>query len=97
MEAPLPLDGLPDCDLRYLPGFIDPERAEGIFKRLLDEVPWREDTITLFGKTYPQPRLTALYGEGGRTYSYSGITLHPPALYPPVAGAPASRGARKRP
>ena len=76
-EAPLPLEGLPDCDLRYLPGFIDPDRAEEIFKRLLAEVPWREDTITLFGKTYPQPRLTALYGEGGKTYSYSGITLHP--------------------
>lgn len=77
MEPPLNLENLPDCRLRYLPGFLPPERAESIFRALLTEVPWREDTITLFGKTYPQPRLTALYGEGDKTYSYSGITLHP--------------------
>jgi alkylated DNA repair dioxygenase AlkB len=77
MEAPVPLENLPDCELRYLPGFLPPGRAEALFRKLLAEVPWREDTITLFGKTYPQPRLTALYGEGGKTYAYSGITLHP--------------------
>ena len=53
------------------------DRADQDFGReLLAGVPWREDTITLFGKTYPQPRLTALYGEGGKTYTYSGITMH---------------------
>jgi len=77
MDAPLNLAGLPDCQLRYLPGFLRPDRAEAIFRHLQAEVPWREDTITLFGKTYLQPRLTALYGEGGITYSYSGITMHP--------------------
>jgi alkylated DNA repair dioxygenase AlkB len=77
MEAFPILENLPDCALRYLPGFLPPDRAEIIFRKLLTGVPWREDTITLFGKTYPQPRLTALYGEGGKTYSYSGITMHP--------------------
>lgn len=77
MDASLKLENLPDCELRYLPGFLEPDRAATSFERLLTEMPWREDEITLFGKTYLQPRLTALYGEGGKTYSYSGITMHP--------------------
>lgn len=33
------------------------------------------DPITMFGKTYPQPRLTAWYGDEGVEYSYSKIKM----------------------
>ena len=43
----------------------------------MEETPWRSDKITVFGKTYDQPRLTAWYGEKGKTYSYSSIVMDP--------------------
>lgn len=73
---------LPDAELNYIPGFLTPDRADTLFRLLLEQVPWGQDDIRVFGKTYPQPRLTALYGESGRTYSYSGITMHPEPFPP---------------
>lgn len=68
---------LPDADIYYYPNFISPERATEIFYVLLKETDWQQDDITVFGKTYSQPRLTALFGENSNPYSYSGITMHP--------------------
>ncbi|UII80475.1 alpha-ketoglutarate-dependent dioxygenase AlkB [Flagellimonas sp. CMM7] len=67
---------LPDSDIVYYPNFLK-EEASSYFKGLRDDIPWRQDEITIFGKTYPQPRLTALYGNNGKTYSYSNITMTP--------------------
>ena len=50
-----------------------------LFDKLQKETPWQHDTITVFGKTHPQPRLTALYGNEGKPYKYSNITMHPHA------------------
>lgn len=36
---------------------------------------WQQSHIKLFGKSVAQPRLTAWHGD--KTYSYSGLTLHP--------------------
>lgn len=48
---------------------------EGLLRELVDATPWRCDPITLWGKTYPQPRLVAWYGDPGLRYTYSRITL----------------------
>lgn len=45
--------------------------------QLQHEIPWQQDDITLFGKTHPQPRLTALFGNEGKPYSYSNIVMQP--------------------
>ena len=74
---------LPDCDIAYRPGFLDCEKADFCFAYLRNNVPWRQDSITVFGKTHPQPRLTAFYGEEGLPYTYSGITM-PPLPFPEV-------------
>jgi alkylated DNA repair dioxygenase AlkB len=42
---------------------------------IIENIKWRNDPITMFGKTYPQPRLTAWYGDPGITYTYSKITM----------------------
>jgi alkylated DNA repair dioxygenase AlkB len=68
---------LPEADITYFPNFLDRKTADDYFHYLLAEVPWQQDSIRLFGKTHKQPRLTALYGDHGKTYSYSGITMHP--------------------
>lgn len=51
--------------------------ASKIMATLIDTVAWREETITLFGKTHLQPRLFAWYGDEQASYQYSGITLSP--------------------
>ena len=43
--------------------------------QVLENIVWRNDPITMFGKTYPQPRLTAWYGDLGVSYTYSKITM----------------------
>lgn len=67
---------LPDADIAYFPAFFGRNEADELFAALRDTIPWQQDNITVFGKTHPQPRLTALYGDG-KPYSYSGITMQP--------------------
>ena len=69
--------GLPDSEIRYFPNFLNKMEADTYFEQLRKEVPWQQDDIKVFGKVYPQPRLTALYGNNGKPYSYSNITMQP--------------------
>ncbi|WP_289044933.1 alpha-ketoglutarate-dependent dioxygenase AlkB [uncultured Olleya sp.] len=68
---------LPDSDITYHPNFLNPEEADYYFKILLNEIPWQQDDITVFGKTYAQPRLTTLFADNKKPYSYSNITMQP--------------------
>ena len=38
---------------------------------------WKQDSIKLYGKDIPLPRLTSWYGDVGKSYTYSGITSQP--------------------
>ncbi|WP_422083997.1 alpha-ketoglutarate-dependent dioxygenase AlkB family protein [Ulvibacterium sp.] len=68
---------LPDSEIVYHPHFLEKNEADTCFGLLRRTVPWQQDVIKVFGKEYPQPRLTALYGTNDRTYSYSNITMKP--------------------
>ena len=66
-----------DADVVYYPHFFSKERSDHYFNILLNTIDWQEDTIKVFGKTYLQPRLTTLYGNNMKPYSYSNITMYP--------------------
>lgn len=68
---------LPDAEIDYYPHFFPESEANDIFQKLYRDIPWQQDNITVFGKTYQQPRLTALFGNEGKPYSYSNITMQP--------------------
>lgn len=68
---------LPDSDITYFPRFFNTEEADHYLNRFKTGVLWRQDNIKVFGKEYPQPRLTALYANNDRSYSYSSITMQP--------------------
>jgi alkylated DNA repair dioxygenase AlkB len=68
---------LPNADIVYYPNLFDIEKSNLIFEKLLQEIPWQNDTITVFGKSHAQPRLTALFGNKGKPYSYSNIVMQP--------------------
>ena len=75
-SAPIILD-LADAEIIYYPNFFNKEEADSIFEQLVNEIPWQQDDIKVFGKTHPQPRLTALFGNNGISYSYSNIKMQP--------------------
>ncbi|APY00837.1 alpha-ketoglutarate-dependent dioxygenase AlkB family protein [Lacinutrix venerupis] len=68
---------LPNSDISYYPIFFSKSEALDFYNTILNETNWRQDNITIFGKTYAQPRLTALFANNKKTYSYSNITMHP--------------------
>ena len=75
-SEPLFLD-LPDAKIIYYPQFFDKEQSDIIFAALLKDIPWQHDEIRVYGKIHPQPRLTALFGNEGKPYTYSNITMQP--------------------
>lgn len=42
-------------------------------QRLEQEVPWRQEQITLWGRSHPLPRLTCWMADPGCSYTYSGV------------------------
>ena len=68
---------LPDAEVIYYPHFFDKDEAETIYAELINDIPWQQDDIRIFGKTHLQPRLTALFGNEGKSYSYSNIKMQP--------------------
>jgi alkylated DNA repair dioxygenase AlkB len=68
---------LPDAEIYYLPALALEQAPEEILAQLVEQVPWRGEEITVYGKRYLQPRLTAWFGDPDARYSYSGISLEP--------------------
>ncbi len=73
---PITLDA-PNAEIIYCPNFFDETTATTLFEELLQQTPWQQDDIVVFGKKHAQPRLTALYGNEGKPYSYSNIKMQP--------------------
>jgi len=71
-----------DGEVLYYPHFFDVKKADYIFTQLQKDTPWQEDNIKVFGKVYKQPRLTSLYGNENKSYSYSNITMYPHKFSP---------------
>lgn len=71
-----------DGELYYDRFFFNNIEANKYFNLLKKEIEWRQDNIKVFGKIYPQPRLTALYANNNKSYSYSNIKMHPITFTP---------------
>ncbi len=59
---------------RTLPFALPPAQ---ILAQLLTGIAWRSESIVVWGKRYPQPRLIAWYGDAGKRYTYSHTALEP--------------------
>ncbi|WP_052131331.1 alpha-ketoglutarate-dependent dioxygenase AlkB family protein [Vibrio caribbeanicus] len=66
--------------LFWSPNFIPFDEASRLFEQLNQQIRWREDEITLFGKRMPIPRLQCWYGDS--PYRYSNLTMHPEPWLP---------------
>ena len=68
---------IPDAEVCYRPGWIDPATADRTLAALHDEIAWVRPSVTLFGKRHPVPRLCAWYGDPGCEYTWSRIRQVP--------------------
>lgn len=66
---------IPDGDVVLYPKFFASEVADTFLQELTEQVAWKQERITLYGKEHDVPRLTAWYGDAGKRYRYSGITV----------------------
>lgn len=68
-------DDMPDAEVLLFPHMFKHDEAEHLFATLREETEWKQEKITICGKTMNIPRLTAWYGEPNKTYTYSGIRV----------------------
>lgn len=69
-----------DGELSFLSQLPLPAPNADMLARLIAETDWKSETITLWGKQFLQPRLSAWYGD--KAYSYSGLQLAPQPFTP---------------
>ena len=84
---PLPLPG---AELLFAPNFLPAAKATALLTALTATVAWEQRTIRLFGQEFPQPRLTAWYGDPEARYTYSGLAWEPRPWLPALAALRAS-------
>ena len=66
---------IPDGELLFMHGFYPPDECASLLAALLEQTPWRQERIEVWGKVHDQPRLTSWHGDSGTDYTYSGVTL----------------------
>ncbi len=68
---------LPDAEVYLRVNLPLGATPDALLARLTRETDWQSETITLWGKTYPQPRLIAWHGDPDARYTYSKKTYEP--------------------
>ncbi len=68
---------IPNGELVYFESFFAKKISDRSIEYLLENINWQQDVIKLFGRETPVPRLSAWYGDDGKSYTYSGLTLQP--------------------
>ena len=71
-----------DGEVILYENFFELEDSNQLFQELYSDIKWRQETIKMFGKCNPIPRLSAWYGDEGKSYIYSGIEHHPESWTP---------------
>ncbi|MFP6887773.1 MAG: alpha-ketoglutarate-dependent dioxygenase AlkB [Opitutales bacterium] len=68
---------LPDAEATYHPALFSHAESKHYLRALTKHIEWRQNRIKFYGKESLVPRLEAWYGDEGKSYTYSGIAMHP--------------------
>jgi alkylated DNA repair dioxygenase AlkB len=68
---------MPDAEVMMFRTFFSHRESDKFFDSLFRQTDWRQDKIRIYGRQVNLPRLTAWYGDSGKNYSYSGISMEP--------------------
>jgi alkylated DNA repair dioxygenase AlkB len=71
------VNAMPDADIVFYHDFFSVMESDMFFEELLAHSVWKQEHIRLWGRTIALPRLTAWYGDAEKSYTYSGLTVHP--------------------
>ncbi|MGY8751008.1 MAG: alpha-ketoglutarate-dependent dioxygenase AlkB family protein [Fidelibacterota bacterium] len=66
-----------NLDIKIFNHLFSEDESNYFFRSLLNEVAWKQETITMWGKKRILRRRVAWYGDSGKNYSYSGNLLSP--------------------
>ena len=74
---PLPLSDNSDLsELIFWPNWLSPEQADKLLTTSIQSIPWRHDSIKMFGRQIAVPRLQNWFADHTNTsYTYSGICM----------------------
>jgi alkylated DNA repair dioxygenase AlkB len=76
---------LPQAKVAYIPHFMSSQQADDCYTELKNTLPWKQETIKIYGKEVVSPRLQSWHGDVGTPYHYSNTTMQPndwtPYLY----------------
>lgn len=61
----------------FYPDFLSAAEAQHYFETLHEQVQWQRDSVSLFGKSHPIPRLHQWYADPGVRYRWSGLDMEP--------------------
>jgi alkylated DNA repair dioxygenase AlkB len=75
---------LENAEMIFMEHFLTPSEADFFLKELTEKLAWEQGEITMFGKKILEPRLTAWYGDEGKSYTYSGKKQEPHAWIEPL-------------
>ena len=80
------LEQLPiiDGELSLDESFLSISQADKLLEQLLNELSWRHDEISVYGKTHLMPRQHCFQSDQPLTYQYSGLVLTAEAFHPKV-------------
>jgi alkylated DNA repair dioxygenase AlkB len=73
---------LPGAELGFIEHCPLPLDKDTLLQQLIETIPWEQKEVSVYGKTFAQPRLIAWYGDAGCAYTYSGIRNEPLAWTP---------------
>jgi len=68
---------LPGASVSYLREWLSVSSADAVFGALLEEVPYTQHRVRMFGRELPAPRLSAWIGDPGAAYRYSRVRHEP--------------------
>ncbi|HEY9302031.1 MAG TPA: alpha-ketoglutarate-dependent dioxygenase AlkB [Phormidium sp.] len=68
---------LPDAEVIMYRDFFNNNESNQIFAELYGTINWKQEVTLLFGKQVAIPRLSAWYGDAGKSYTYSTIKMEP--------------------
>ncbi len=69
-------ESISDGEVIIYPNFFEELESKQLLNELISNINWRQDKIKMFGKEVDLPRLTAWYGDEGKSYKYSGIIMN---------------------
>ncbi|MCG4453933.1 alpha-ketoglutarate-dependent dioxygenase AlkB [Pseudomonas sp. MMS21-TM103] len=74
---------LANAELDFKPHWLEQATADRWLALLLEQTPWQQPEVRLYGRQYPVPRLVAWYGDAEASYRYSGL-IHRPLPWTPL-------------